>query len=330
MLPVPGRVPGLARIVGVELVVARIVDAAEGERRPERVALGGVVVDDVEEDLDAGFVQGADRAAKADRPGLAEIARLRREEGEGRIAPVVAQALLDQEAIVREGLGRHQFDRRDAELDEVLDHGRMAERRESAAKLRRHRRVEDGQPLDVRLVDDRLAPGPPRRAVVAPFVSGRLDDGFRHHRCAVAAVRGEIAAVGAGAIAEERVVPADPAGKAPRIGVDQELVRIEAVPGTGIVGAVNAVAVELARPKPGDVAVPDLFGPGRQRQALDLAPARGVEEAEVDLRRMGGEQGEVDATPIPDRAERLRAPFRDPFLAQGTPPTCPLIHSYAA
>ena len=46
-----------ARVLGGQAVVGRVVDAAEAERRPEVVALGGVVVDHVEDHLDAGAVQ---------------------------------------------------------------------------------------------------------------------------------------------------------------------------------------------------------------------------------------------------------------------------------
>ena len=102
----------------------------------------GVVVDDVEEHLDAGVVQGTDGGLQADDAGLAEIARLRREIGEGGIAPVVAQALLDQEAIVREGVDGQELDRRDAEPDEMLDHGGVAERIVGAAQSRGHLRVQ--------------------------------------------------------------------------------------------------------------------------------------------------------------------------------------------
>ena len=49
-------------VLGVvdEPVVRGVVDAPEAQRRPELVALGGVVVDDVEDDLDVGLVQRLD------------------------------------------------------------------------------------------------------------------------------------------------------------------------------------------------------------------------------------------------------------------------------
>ena len=47
----------------------------------------------------------------------------------------------------------------------------------------------------------------------------------------------------------------------------------------------HAVTVELARGDVVEIAVPDVLGALRQRDALDLAPALAVEQAELDLRR---------------------------------------------
>ena len=55
-----GEIHVVPRIFRREAVVAGVVDAAERQRRAELVAFGGVVVDDVENDLDAGRVQAAD------------------------------------------------------------------------------------------------------------------------------------------------------------------------------------------------------------------------------------------------------------------------------
>ena len=40
-----------------ETVVMSVIDAAEAQRRPQVAAFGGVVVDDVEDDLQAGGMQ---------------------------------------------------------------------------------------------------------------------------------------------------------------------------------------------------------------------------------------------------------------------------------
>jgi hypothetical protein len=68
----PGVVHVVARVVGNEAVVTGVVDAAEAERGAELVAFGGVVVDDVEDDLDAGAViRASDLNGSNERPGWA-------------------------------------------------------------------------------------------------------------------------------------------------------------------------------------------------------------------------------------------------------------------
>ena len=114
-----------ARVVGHQPVVARVVDALEREHRAEMVAFGGVVVDDVEDHLDPGAVQRLDHplelahllAVRARR----RVERVRREEADRRVAPVVRQAVVVQEALVDDVVDRQQLDRRDAELLEVLE-----------------------------------------------------------------------------------------------------------------------------------------------------------------------------------------------------------------
>jgi hypothetical protein len=83
-----------ARVFRDKAVVAVVVDTAEGEGGTEMVALGGVVVDHIQDHLDAGGVQRLDHllelgdlAAGLPRAG---IARLRGKEVDGVVSPVVA------------------------------------------------------------------------------------------------------------------------------------------------------------------------------------------------------------------------------------------------
>ena len=59
VLPHAGEVHVVAR-VGRQAVIGGVVDAAHRERRPHLVALGGVVVDHVEDHLEPGGVHGPD------------------------------------------------------------------------------------------------------------------------------------------------------------------------------------------------------------------------------------------------------------------------------
>jgi hypothetical protein len=100
------------------------------------------------------------------------------------------------------------------------------------------------------------------------------------------------------------------------VGVEQEFVGIESVAGFRLVGAVDAVAVDEAGASIGQVAVKDFIRAVRHFQPRDLTPAGSIENAEFDALGMGGEDGEIDAKPIPMRAHRVRAAGKE-FLRDG-------------
>ena len=186
-----GEVEVVAAAVG-EPVVGGVVDAAEGERRPELVALGGVVVDDVEDHLDPGRVERLHHRLELLHLAGGGVARLRGEEADGVVAPVVAQPALDEPPVVEERLHRHQLDRRHAEAPEIVDHRRAGEPGVRAAERRRHVRVQDGEAAHVRFVDHRLVPRHVRAPVVAPGERGvdHLALGHRRRRCRGGRARG--------------------------------------------------------------------------------------------------------------------------------------------
>ena len=199
------------------------------------------------------------RLELAERPRR-RVAHVRREETDRVVAPVVAQAELDQALVVDERVHRQELDRGDAEAQQVIDHRRAGEPRVRAAQLRRHVGMELGQALDVRLVDHRVLERDARRAVVAPAERGVDDPALERAGRVVARVEREVLAAAADAVAEMRVGPAQRALDHPRVRVEQQLVRIEAMALLGRVGAVHAVAVEQPGPRLGQVAVPDEVG----------------------------------------------------------------------
>ena len=101
-----------------------------------------------------------------------------------------------------------------------------------------------------------------------------------------------------------RRVPAHGAVDLLRVRIDQELRRVEAPPRRGVVRPVHAVAVVLAGPDAGQVAVPAERG-----ALLHLDPLLGavlVEQAQLDPFGVLGEEREVRAVAVPFRAERER------------------------
>src|SRR5262249_5807135 len=86
--------------------------------------------------------------------------------------------------------------------------------------------------------------------------------------------------------------------------VDQELRRVEPLAGLRLVRAVDAVAVPLAGPDAGQVAVP--VEDGAVDHLDDLLAVVLVEQAELDALGVLGEEREVRALAVPHRPERER------------------------
>ena len=175
-------VVGVARPVRrIEDVVLVVREAPVGERRPVVAALGRVVVDDVQDDLEARPVERlhevpelVDRGLRA-RP--AGVGAVRGEEGHGLVAPVVraaARGFLGVELVHGQEL-----DRRDPEVDEVRD--LLDEPGVGPAERRVHAAVGVGrEPADVGLVDHGVGERPVQRPVALPVVRGEVHDHALH------------------------------------------------------------------------------------------------------------------------------------------------------
>ena len=165
----------------VEQVVLLVGEPAEAERRPVEAALGGVVVDDVEDDLEPGTVERLDEIAElvgsAERIGPAAVRSVRGEVGNRLVAPVVRPSGGRGEPIELEH--RQQFDRADTKVDQVRDP--LDEPGVGATPSVGHARVRvRGEAAHVRLVDDRVVERPIERAVALPVVRRQVDDHALH------------------------------------------------------------------------------------------------------------------------------------------------------
>ena len=180
-------------VVGHEPVVGLVVDALEGQHRAEVVALGGVVVDDVEDHLDAGAVQRLDHALELAHllAALAGrgVARVRGEVADRRVAPVVGEAALEQERLVDDVVHRQQLDRGHAERAQVGDRGLGGEAGVGAAQVLADLGVQAREAAHVGLVDDRLVQRDVGAAVALP-VEARVDHHGLRDRAGVVLVVG--------------------------------------------------------------------------------------------------------------------------------------------
>src|SRR5579863_7497038 len=95
------------------------------------------------------------------------------------------------------------------------------------------------------------------------------------------------------------ITPYQSSGDAPGIGIEQQLVGVEAVAVFGLIGSVNPIAVELPRRDVVQVAVPDIFAALGQFDAFEFAASLAVEQAKLDLLRIGGKQREIGTPAVP-------------------------------
>ncbi len=256
---VPGArgVHVVAAVVG-EAVVGEVVQAPEGQRRAQMAALGGVVVDDVQDHLDPGLVQRLDRRLElqdllaAVAPGGVGV--VRGEEADRVVAPVVVQAHVHQTVIVHELVDGHQLQRRHPQLGQMLDDRRVRQRRVGAAQLLRQPRVTHRQALHVGLVDHRVVVLGARAPVVAPVEVG-VDHDRRHgvrRRVQVVALVGRLEV-----IAVHLLAPPDRTADRLGVRVEQQLRGVAAQPAVGGVRPVRPEAVPLPGHHTRHIRVPD-------------------------------------------------------------------------
>src|SRR6266487_595501 len=173
--------------------------------------------------------------------------------------------------IVDKGVDRQQFDCCHAKTPEVIDDRRRRKSAVGTAPCGWHVVAKLRQTFDMGFIDDRVLPGNRRSTFFAPGERFVDDDALRYSTRVVPPVEREVCPGAAGAIPEMRVAPDEAPGELLGIGIDEELVRIEAQSPLGLIRAIDPVTVELSRRDIIEVAVPDILGAFRQRDALDLA-----------------------------------------------------------
>ena len=305
-------------VVVEQPVVGGVVDAAEVQRRAQVVALGGVVVDHVEDHLDTGLVEGAHHGLELGHGGTGvlggRVLVVRGEEPESVVSPVVSQAEIDQPVVVQELVDRHQLDGGDVERLEVVDDGGMAQTGVGAALFLGDARVGSGHALDVGLVDDRLVVRGARRVVGTP-VEERVDHHAGHGVAQRVDHRRDSAGrevLGFQIVGIQRLGEVEVAVEGLAVRVEQQLAGVTAVPGGGVPGAVHPEAVALAGADGRQVGVPD--------EAVDLVELDAClgavlgDQAQLDLVGHFGEQREVRAGAVVGGTERIRraGPYRGP------------------
>ena len=177
--------------------------------------------------------------------------------------------------------------------------------------------MEPGEALDVHLVDEHLAPGHARRAVVAPG-EGFVQHGRQRREAGIVAlVEREISLGVADAIAPHFVAPARLPGDSLGVRIEQDLVLVEAVSFGRIVGPIDAETVGLTGQNVGQVGVPDHVGLFGDLDAVRFALALGrIEQAQLHARGMLRVEGEVRSTAVPGGAQWIGATRPDSHFSR--------------
>jgi hypothetical protein len=266
-------VPGAGEVVVVPLrredVVHPVVQAAEGDRRPVLVALGGVVEDNVEDHLDPGPVHLLDEVLEllhlhAEAAG-GRVAGLGGKEADRAVAPVVEQALagLRHHPAVLEFIELehgHQLDGIDSQRLQV---GNLVHQARVGPGEGDSRRGVPSEPAHVQLVDDQVLDGDAERTVVLP----------------VEVLESDPSPVGIRVPVVGLLAPQIPPGDDARVRVAEDLVRVIAVanlrqlrPGH-LVAVFDILEIEIENEYRPDAAHPEALGDGDARHRHRFAAA---------------------------------------------------------
>ena len=191
---------------------------------------------------------------------LTGVGQVRRKPGQGVVAPVVHEAAIAKKRLRSKGMYRQQLDGRDAEGSQVVDDGVTAEAGQHPPVTLGHRGVTLREALQVHLVDDRVRPG--RTGTGSRRLRQGHDASLGHEGCAVAAIGRLVIRTHAIAIQGRRL--AELAMERPRIGIQQQLGRIETVAKARGIGAVDPITVQQTFAGPGQEPVPHVAAPLRQ------------------------------------------------------------------
>ena len=293
-----------ALVIGHQPVIRGVVDAAHGQGRALFIALGGVVVNHVQNHFQPGFMQVRDHFLELGNFAAGQVARVGREKAQGVVAPVVGHAFLQQVLIIDETVDRQQLDTGHAQVANMFDHLIDHQPGKGPAHRLGHRRVAHADTAHMGFVEDRALPRHADAVVMAPGV-GRVDDfALGHKRGAVALVKTQVGIRVADGVAKQRLGPFEFTHQLLGIRVDEQFMVVETVAVFGVVRAVHAIAVDLPRVRIGQVAMEGFVGVFRQFDAFQFDFTRSVEQTQFNLGGVGGKQREIDPQSIPSCPQR--------------------------
>ncbi|OPZ56968.1 MAG: hypothetical protein BWY88_01284 [Synergistetes bacterium ADurb.Bin520] len=235
------------------------------------------------------------------------------EEADGAVAPVVLQILAGDGVFpgelelveLHDGKKLQTGDAQLLEVGDLLHHSQIG------PGMLHPRMGTHGEAPHMGFVDDALPQRVIQRPVPLPVEIIVDDDALGHPGGVELGVEGKVPLRGVGVPAQG---PVEPPAEIPRqrlgVGVQEDLVPVEAVAPFRVVGPVNPVLVEGAGSDPREKRVPDIPGavqPGVEKNLLPGLPVLGtVEEEQRNRRGVTGENRELGSPRMRARPERQR------------------------
>ena len=99
-------------------------------------------------------------------------------------------------------------------------------------------------------------------------------------------------------VAKMGIIPVDIAHQFTGIGIDEQLMRVKAMPVFRVIRPVDAIAIQRAGLEVGHIAVPDLVGIFRQLQTGDFRFTGGVKQTELHPLGVSRKKREVNPFPV--------------------------------
>ena len=145
----------------LKTIIRGIIDPFEGKHRSVLIALGGVIVNDIEDHFDARRMERADhRFEFVDGIGRSRgaIARVGSKIAQCVVSPVVRETAFDEGLVVDVVVHGHEFHGGDSKTSQMLDCWLGAESRIGAAQVFGDFRMEFCEAFHMEFVDDRVMP----------------------------------------------------------------------------------------------------------------------------------------------------------------------------
>ena len=225
---------------------------------------------------------------------------LRSEKPDRVIAPVVGEPTINKVFVADEVMDRQQFDGRNTYMLQVLDHCRRRESAIGAAQVLRDVRVSGCKSVHMQFIDHRPVPRGSQQLVSAPG-EGLVDNhAFGYRAGVILVVEGEILFGVTDLVPIQRIGPSDRSCNRLRIGIEQELGRVESVPLLRLIRPMDAVAITLSGTYLRQVYMPDVIGTFLDSNPVSfLIGVRFVKQTQLHRRGIFRKQREVHSLAVP-------------------------------